>query len=337
VSEAASVAADFMQVAHEYAYDMPVWVTECGYDVNPGSPIKAIPIGRKSALATQADWILRTALLYARAGVESVFFYQLLDDNAANPTQFSSSGLINADRTRKPAADFLYQTQKLFGEFAYQETLKSDPIVDRYERDGQSVFMLVVPDEKGRTADYTLDLGTADSAFIYTPVAGSDDMNLKKVKTSNGKVTITVTETPVFVTGVGMANHTESRSETGNNFRSIVNPFNSYSSAYPGVALLDQIKLIDGKANAAPGTIKIFPNPATGYINIFLNSGKAGKVTARVVEAVTGRVYKTVDLMKAAGEEIKRLNVDFLTPGFYVVEVKQGANVFSKKIQIVAK
>ena len=59
----------------------------------------------------------------------------------------------------------------------------------------------MVPDEKARTVDYTLDLGKADTAYIYTPTAGSNDMMVTKKKTTNGKIVVTVTETPIFVTG----------------------------------------------------------------------------------------------------------------------------------------
>ena len=75
------------------------------------------------------------------------------------------------------------------------------PIVDRYTHNGLPMYMLVVPDEKGRTATYTLDLGNAATAYIYTPTPGSDNMSLVQKKTTNGKVEILATETPVFVTG----------------------------------------------------------------------------------------------------------------------------------------
>jgi endoglucanase len=199
VSNTAQVAQSFVQMAHQYANDMPVWVTETGYDTNQGSPLKAIAIGNKSVLQTEADWTLRTALLYARWGVERTFFYMLADDNAASPVQFNSSGLLNADRSAKPAADFLRQANALLGNYTYTGTLNSDPLVDRYEASGKTIYALVVPDEKNRTATYTLDLGSATTATIYQPTAGQADMKATPVNTPNGKLTITVTETPQFV------------------------------------------------------------------------------------------------------------------------------------------
>jgi endoglucanase len=199
VSNAGKVARDFVSFAHQHARGMPVWITEAGYDAHPDSPLRAIPIGNKAAAHTQADWILRSSLLYARWGVERVFFYQLVDDNAANPGQFGTSGLINQDHSRRPAADFLGQVNKLLGEYAYQETMRHDPIVDRYAWKGKSLYAMVVPDEKGRQEKVTLNLGAAPYAYVFKPQVGQDDMRREKVKTVNGKLILTVTETPVFV------------------------------------------------------------------------------------------------------------------------------------------
>ena len=198
VSEAGQVAQDFLRTAQQYAAGMPVWVTETGYDTNQGSPLKAIAIGNRTVLQTQADWTLRTALLYARCGVERTFHYQLADENPSSPTQFASMGLINADHTPKPAADFLRQTAALLGDFVYKGTLNRNPIVDQYEANGRTAYVLVVPDEQGRTANYTLAVGT-DSARIYQPQIGQANMRMTRVRTQNGQLQLTVTETPTFV------------------------------------------------------------------------------------------------------------------------------------------
>jgi endoglucanase len=94
---AASLAQSFVQLAQSLYLNMPVWVTEAGYDLDQNSPNKAIPIKEKTALQTQADWLLRTSLMYSRNGVEKVFFYQLRDDNPGTGKIYASSGLINKD------------------------------------------------------------------------------------------------------------------------------------------------------------------------------------------------------------------------------------------------
>jgi hypothetical protein len=59
---------------------------------------------------------------------------------------------------------------------------------------------------------YTLDLGNADSAYLYSPIAGMDNMQLSRIKTSNGKIIVTATETPLFVKGVGYLSQVPSTS-----------------------------------------------------------------------------------------------------------------------------
>lgn len=206
-TNADSVAKAFIQSAAIYLNNMPVWVTETGFDIHQGSRNKAIAIGNKSVLQTQADWLLRTALLYARNGITKQFFYQLEDDNPDSEQLYATSGLFGNQLSPRPAADFVRQTKDLFGAYAYNQTLNADPIVDQYTlNDTNHIYVVYIPDEKGRTGAYTLDLGNADSAYIYTPMAGAESMQLNKQKTNNGQLIITATETPVFVKGKGSIN-----------------------------------------------------------------------------------------------------------------------------------
>ncbi|MEZ0487034.1 hypothetical protein [Fibrella aquatica] len=200
-------AASFVKLAHELCYDMPVWITEAGYDANPGSPFHAIAIGAKSVEQTRADWTLRTALLYLRTGIDRVFFYQMYDENPADPTQFSSMGLINQDKTRTIAADYLYQTTRLIGNFTYRETLRrtqsSQPLVDRYVQNlpggvTQTAYVLLMPDERGRTATYTLAVPKGDTVMLHTPIKLRQEMTKHMIISLNGSVQIPVSETPIF-------------------------------------------------------------------------------------------------------------------------------------------
>jgi len=198
LSEIGKVADEFTQLSKQHAGNIDVWMTEAGYDINPGSPQRAIAIDNKSALMTQADWILRSSLLYARHGIKKVFYYQLFDDNAANPIQYGSSGLVDGLK-RRPAADYIVQSSKLMGEYFYKETLSKDPIVDVYVSGSKKIYVLAIPDEKNRKGSYELNLGGAKTATIYNLQTGTDEMSSKKVETSAGKLRIDVTETPVFV------------------------------------------------------------------------------------------------------------------------------------------
>lgn len=158
----ASVADQFVALGKRLG--LPVWVTETGYDVLK-TPQSANPIGDKSAEQVQSDWLIRTSLLYARHGVERVFFYQLFDDNAGSGVQYSSSGLAH-----RLVMDAIKMFTKELGDYSYLETINESPVVDVYVKGVDKAYVCFFATETGHEADYIL----------------------------NGK-TIRVTETPIIV------------------------------------------------------------------------------------------------------------------------------------------
>ncbi|WP_374948173.1 hypothetical protein [Mucilaginibacter sp.] len=194
LSQAGEIADSFIKVAN----GIPVWVTETGYDINPGSYQHAPSIGNKTALVTQADWTLRSALFYIRHGIQRLFFYQLFDAFPGKAEQYATSGLAEGTK-RRPAADYIMQADKLMGNYLYKGTINADPLIDKFQLGNKRMYVLTVPDETGRTAKYLLDLGKAKHAVVHTLKTGADAMDKKVVATVGGKLKITVTETPVFV------------------------------------------------------------------------------------------------------------------------------------------
>lgn len=202
ISNDGSIANAFVKLANSLPQRPEVWVTETGYDINPESYQKAEAIGKKTILENQADWILRSSLLYIRFGIKRLFFYQLFDDHAGGTTQYATSGLAEGIK-RRPASDYILQTSKLMGDYNYIKTISRDPLVDQYQLGVKTMYILMVPDETGRTGSNSLDLGKAKHANIYHLKIGADVMDKTLVNTINGKLKVEVTETPVFVEGVG--------------------------------------------------------------------------------------------------------------------------------------
>jgi hypothetical protein len=198
LSEAAAIADKFVGMAKKYANNMEVWNTESGYDISSQSPQRAIAIGKKSALITQADWILRSAFLYARHGIRRSHFYMLddVDPNSTGP--YGTCGFAEGSKKR-PVADYFTQVKKLMGNFHFMRNIGLDPVVDVYAMNDRRMYVMFVPDEKDRKTAYSLNLGKATSAKIYTLVPGSDDMQTRVVPAPGGILKITLTETPVFV------------------------------------------------------------------------------------------------------------------------------------------
>lgn len=197
---AASLAQSFVQLAQSFNLNMPVWVTEAGYDLDQNSPNKAIPIKEKTAMQTQADWLLRTSFMYSRNGVEKVFFYQLRDDNPGTGKIYASSGLINKDFSSRPASDYIKQTISMFGEFVFIKNMRSNPIVDYYVNGkNQQLYIAYVPDEVGNQETLQLNLPGKKTATIYTPTFGAASMLSKTSKIENGKLVVPISETPTFI------------------------------------------------------------------------------------------------------------------------------------------
>jgi hypothetical protein len=192
------IANAFMKVANSLPQHPEVWITEAGYDINPGSYQKADAIGKKTILENQADWTLRTSLFYIRYGIKRLFYYQLFDDHAGASGQYATSGLAEGIK-RRPVADYILQTTKLMGNYNYISTINKDPLVDVYKLGSKTMYVLTIPDETGRTGSYTLDFGKALKVNVYHPKIGADTMDKTVVNIINGKLTIGVTETPVFV------------------------------------------------------------------------------------------------------------------------------------------
>ena len=197
-SEAAKKADEYVAMSKKNANSAEIWMTEAGYDLNTASNQRAIKIGDKDAILTQADWMLRSALLYGRHGVNKTFFYMLDDVDINSTIQYSSSGFA-VGYVRRPVADYFVQTKKLIGDFSFYKNISNEPIVDIYSLKDRKIYVLYVPDQKGRTAQFTLDLGGAKNGKVYTLVAGADNMTSKIIPTTNGKLDMTLTETPIFV------------------------------------------------------------------------------------------------------------------------------------------
>lgn len=198
LSQGPALAQRFMEFSQQYCGNMPVWLTEVGYDLHQQSTMKAIPIGPKAPLQTQADWILRSALVYMRSGIDHIFFYELNDNNPFSSTKYNSMGMVDSLFQLRPSGNYLHGMRQLFGKHTYQRTLHADPVVDEYKWGSQYMYAMWIPDEAGRTGSYTLRTGSAIGAMVYVP-AESGPMQGYWLNADDGSVVVPVSETPVFV------------------------------------------------------------------------------------------------------------------------------------------
>ena len=190
----------FLKLSWLYGQGKEVWITESGYDISPVSPQRAPAIGNRPALLTQADWILRTALLFSRKGIARNFYFELFDDNPGGGL-FSSCGLADEKTLkRRPALDFILQAGRLLGEFRYEKSLCSNPVVDKYQYKDRSIYVLYSPTQSAKTIPFTLNFGSRNRQVrIHHLAEGKEFMRSEIVNIDKRQLRLKLTETPVFV------------------------------------------------------------------------------------------------------------------------------------------
>jgi len=198
LSNAASEADAFVAEAKALAAKPQVWLTENGYDINSQSIQRAPAIGSKSAEVVQADWILRSSLLYIKHGISRLFFYQMYDNAPGQTIQYATSGLMANTSTRRPSGRYILQTKVLMGNYTYVKTLSSSPMVDQYTNGTKTIWVLWMPTAKGATATYSLNVGKASATLYTLDPNGPTIKSAVKTATAN-KLNVAVSETPVFV------------------------------------------------------------------------------------------------------------------------------------------
>ena len=74
-------------------------------------------------------------------------------------------------------------------------------------------------------------------------------------------------------------------------------------------------------------TLRLYPNPATDYVNITLSGAGSGSADVVFYDSAARQVMKTTAELDASGTA--RIDgISGLTPGAYTVSVKQGGNTY---------
>lgn len=301
---------DFHQFNVETIGNQPIIITETGYDWNSSSQGTKI-IGDKTVFDVQADWMLRSSLEYAMAGLSGLYFYQLYDDPSGsilNKTQYMTSGHADKTLTKRPAADFINQVGKRFGDYKPVKRISADPRIDLYQNEkGEEMYVCWIPDEKGRTLNYQLDLPALDSAKVYMPKAGKDTLSLEKFKIVNGKVNLNITETPIFVVPQGYSK------------------INSFTTS------------IESNVQKHSETqLNVYPNPFHQEASVEINIEESGQAVVAVYD-LQGRQVKELYTGGVKTGEVKKASfiASDLPKGMYLIRLILNNKVFTKKVILI--
>ncbi len=182
--------------------DREMWITEMGYDTNP-----VTAVGAPTKLA-QAQWILRSYLMAAASGFDRCAQYMLRDVTPGSSTMFDTSGLVSEKGKWEPKPSFYFVSamrQSLKNMFYDADVVSGNEnvMISRFrDRDSyKGAYALWCPTSDGtEVQNYPLKLMKgATKARLVVPEDGSMTGALSELEVKNGKVTVNVSETPVFV------------------------------------------------------------------------------------------------------------------------------------------
>lgn len=205
---------------NRYLPGKEIWLSEFGYDTNPESVQASRPIDTTDAFEVQGQWILRSYLEAAAAGIDRAFVFMLRDVNAPNPNIYNSSGLTSEKwygHQPKKSWYYVHAMKHALSQTRFQQEIESEwPQLNTYHfSDAQQSFHVMAiwsaTSENRRIADFELNLtsvfdqlqiGPDHNDFQYTliiPTEGDTLGQLLYLHPENGQLFFEVSERPVFL------------------------------------------------------------------------------------------------------------------------------------------
>ncbi|MDB5013430.1 MAG: hypothetical protein JWQ25_1632, partial [Daejeonella sp.] len=185
-----------------------VWVSEFGWDTNAESPLAPPVIGPFDIQEVQAQWLVRSYLAFASAGVDRAQMYMFRDVDGASATWFSSCGLVGpkGDWTPKKSWYYVYTLKNTLKNMIYDgEKPSGNPNVLIYK------FKEVVTQKQvyavwARTSTayqvngFKIKLNQKfNSAKQISLAPGKIDGKISTLNIINNVLTVNVSERPVFI------------------------------------------------------------------------------------------------------------------------------------------
>ncbi|RYE17265.1 MAG: T9SS type A sorting domain-containing protein, partial [Sphingobacteriaceae bacterium] len=185
-----------------------------------------------------------------------------------------------------------------------------------------------------------------DSVKVCKPLIGSDTLQVQYVRTSNGVLTIEVTETPLFVVPVSYGTSATSRSSYVNGeMKSSQDSVTAVTTS----ATNNQVRLIDKDSSTVKkstaqvdlqtaihtqtiekGLLKIdakmavYPNPASTSSTVTFVADANNESVIKVIDACTGKVVVHFKVGKGTNGIMRQIDLSRLASGLYEVQLIQG-------------
>ena len=205
---------------NSYLPDQEIWLSEFGYDVHQNSPQRVSLIGDFDAEEVQGQWLVRSFMAIAAAGIDKAQLFTLTDHYHGDPGQrFSTCGLLELAKEQNPHTPFpefrarkayyyLYAMKTALRDFRFSNILKTDdPKISAYEFTHSSIpgkkayALWSNTSEDYRRQNYSFKLTKpADSAHLLSLLDQDLDGDKKELKLNNRDLVIPeISERPVFI------------------------------------------------------------------------------------------------------------------------------------------
>lgn len=189
--------------------DRDLWLTEFGYDTDPGSNLRAPAIGSRTAEEVQGQWLVRSALAIAEGGFDRAALFVTRDgcstpDCPGHDVQFTTSGVLReiGDFTPKTSYWYLATFRAALAGMRYEAARETGDVrvtAFRSDDDREALVAWLPTSTDATRPGYALDVGDATTARAVRLVHGSDVGEATELVVENGAVTIDVDETPVVI------------------------------------------------------------------------------------------------------------------------------------------
>jgi len=198
--------AEIVQWRNKNVPKAEVWLTEFGYDTNPKSPFHAPAIGPYSGEEVQANWLVRSYLALAAAGVDRAAQFMFRDTKSDGGGVFETCGMVTEKGQWKPKPSYYYIAtlkNRLTGmSFAGEiDTGRKDVLAYRFERPGgRSAVAVWRPTSDGGTStNVKLNINMLSASIIHFTTGDSHGEIASDVQTTAGTITLDVFEKPVLI------------------------------------------------------------------------------------------------------------------------------------------
>ena len=208
---------EFVEFCETYLPDKEIWLSEFGWDTTQGTTQSAtIEYEKNGAVVNeginpgltgkevQGRWLIREMLILAAAGIDRAQQFLMGDGVTDGPNRFETCGLIDGNGN-KAGWYYIHTLKAWLGNMQFQEIYltEEDLLAYRFKEIGEDYGAIAIWNTTStdkKTPDYELTLPEgALSAQLITLVDGMKDGAYELLDVVDGKVTIEVSEKPVFV------------------------------------------------------------------------------------------------------------------------------------------